>query len=654
MPDLSGELIDGRYQLNKLIASGGMAAIYQAFDLRLDRPVAVKVMHAHLANDEDFVGRFIREAKATAALNHPNVVAIQDQGWNQGGAPAVFIVMEYIDGFTLRDLLNERGALPVAEAIRTIIPILNALSAAHKLGIIHRDVKPENILIAKDGRIKVADFGLARGTILGQTLTAEASVILGSVSYLSPEQVQRGISDSRSDVYSLGILLFEMVTGQKPYDGDTAIQIAYRHVNDHVPAPSTIRSGIPESFDSLIHSLTAIDPDLRPRDASEVLTLIRTIQSEVEPGHQQITLELDIPPLPVRAVKKNNRSTRVMAEKKPEKSPEKSLDANERTQILSRAEETREIMKTATPVPAPSTRKGNSPRVRRNRAIAIALVLLLAFFGWYQFAGPGSQISIPSVVGMSEKVADKLLTPLGLHSKVSATIFSEDVPSGKIVSSSPGGGGHIADGGTVLLTISKGKERITIPKLTGMTTEAASSQLATLGLKVGQILEAFSSKIPNGSVIGLSPGPGSEVRKDSLVDITISKGAQQIGATDYVGQSGDQALNELTLAGFQVSSTYAYSDTVPVGAVISQDPAGGTALDKGSTISLVVSQGSEKVFIPNVYSLSAESATRALENLQLQVQVKVFGKKKIKTVTNISPSVGTQVARGSTVVITVG
>ena len=187
-----------------------------------------------------------------------------------------------------------------------------------------------------------------------------------------------------------------------------------------------------------------------------------------------------------------------------------------------------------------------------------------------------------------------------------------------------------------------------------MTTEAASSQLATLGLKVGQILEAFSSKIPSGSVIGLSPGAGSEVRKDSLVDITVSKGAQQIGATDYVGQSGDQALNELTLAGFQVSSTYTYSDTVPVGAVISQSPPGGTAMDKGSTISLVVSQGSEKVFIPNVYSLTAENATRALENLQLQVQVKVFGKKKIKTVTNISPSVGTQVARGSTVVITVG
>ena len=631
-----------------------MAAIYQAFDLRLDRPVAVKVMHSHLANDEDFVGRFIREAKATAALNHPNVVAIQDQGWNQGGAPAVFIVMEYIDGFTLRDLLNERGALPVAEAIRTIIPVLNALSAAHKLGIIHRDVKPENILIAKDGRIKVADFGLARGTILGQTLTAEASVILGSVSYLSPEQVQRGISDSRSDVYSLGILLFEMVTGQKPYDGDTAIQIAYRHVNDHVPAPSTIRSGIPESFDSLIHSLTAIDPDLRPRDASEVLTLIRTIQSEVEPGHQQITLELDIPPLPVRAVKKNSRSTKVLADKKPEKSLEKTLGKIEKTQRLNGAEETREIMKPATPLTAPSAHKVNSPRVRRNRAIATALVLLLAFFGWYQFAGPGSQISIPSVVGMSEKVADKLLTPLGLHSKVSATIFSEDIPSGKIVSSSPGGGGHIADGGTVLLTISKGKERITIPKLTGMTTEAASSQLATLGLKVGQILEAFSSKIPSGSVIGLSPGAGSEVRKDSLVDITVSKGAQQIGATDYVGQSGDQALNELTLAGFQVSSTYTYSDTVPVGAVISQSPPGGTAMDKGSTISLVVSQGSEKVFIPNVYSLTAENATRALENLQLQVQVKVFGKKKIKTVTNISPSVGTQVARGSTVVITVG
>lgn len=206
MSDLTGELIDGRYQLLRNIAGGGMATIYEALDTRLDRKVAVKVMHPHLAQDEKFVERFIREAKAAAALSHPNIVAVQDQGWNQSGIPAVFIVMEMVEGHTLRDYLFEQGTMPVRDGIKFLLPILSALSAAHKLGIVHRDIKPENILISKEGRIKIADFGLAKGTLIGETMTAEASVILGSVSYLSPEQVQRGVADPRSDVYSTAIM----------------------------------------------------------------------------------------------------------------------------------------------------------------------------------------------------------------------------------------------------------------------------------------------------------------------------------------------------------------------------------------------------------------------------------------------------------------
>ena len=221
MHDLSGELIDGRYELLRQVASGGMATIYEALDTRLDRKVALKIMHAHLANDEEFVNRFIKEAKATAALSHPNIVSVQDQGWNQGGTPAVFLVMEFIDGHTLRDYLFERGSLSPAEAVNFLIPIVSALSAAHKIGIVHRDIKPENVLISTTGRIKIADFGLARGDLLGTTITSESSVILGSVSYLSPEQVQRGIADARSDLYSVGIVAFEMITGSKPFEAET-------------------------------------------------------------------------------------------------------------------------------------------------------------------------------------------------------------------------------------------------------------------------------------------------------------------------------------------------------------------------------------------------------------------------------------------------
>ena len=226
MSDLTGELIDGRYQLLRQAANGGMATIYEALDTRLDRKVAVKIMHAHLAQDEAFVSRFIREAKAAAALTHPNIVAVQDQGWNQSGVPAVFLVMELIEGHTLREYLSERGRFEVKDAINYMTPILSALSAAHDLGIVHRDIKPENILISKDGRIKMADFGLARGELIGTTMTAESSVVLGSVSYLSPEQVQRGIADSRSDVYAAGIVAYEMLTGEQPFSGDAPIQIA--------------------------------------------------------------------------------------------------------------------------------------------------------------------------------------------------------------------------------------------------------------------------------------------------------------------------------------------------------------------------------------------------------------------------------------------
>ena len=307
MSDLTGELIDGRYQLIRNIAGGGMATIYEALDTRLDRKVAVKVMHPHLAQDEKFVERFIREAKAAAALSHPNIVAVQDQGWNQSGVPAVFIVMEMVEGHTLRDYLNEQGAMPVKDGIKFLLPILSALSAAHKLGIVHRDIKPENILISKEGRIKIADFGLAKGASIGETMTAEASVILGSVSYLSPEQVQRGVADPRSDVYSTAITAFEMFTGEKPFSGDEPIQIAYMHVNSRVPKMSAVKENIPQSLDDLIFKATNSDPDKRPRDASEFHAELSKISIALDPKQNQMSLELDIPVEPMRPVRKSRK-----------------------------------------------------------------------------------------------------------------------------------------------------------------------------------------------------------------------------------------------------------------------------------------------------------------------------------------------------------
>ena len=631
MADLTGELIDGRYQLQKLLAAGGMASIYAALDTRLDRNVAVKIMHSHLANDEDFVNRFIREAKATASLSHPNIVAIQDQGWNEGGSPAVFIVMELIDGFTLRELIAERGALSPLEALRYLSPVVSALAAAHKAGIIHRDIKPENILISTDGRVKIADFGLARGGDIGSTMTAESSVILGSVSYLSPEQVQRGISDTRSDIYSLGILFFELLTGERPFAADSPIQIAYKHVNERVPAPSTIKSTIPAAVDRIVTKATDPNPDKRYRDAAELQLALQSLAQELDPTKRQLSLELDIP---VNAAEKAAKMA-----KKARKNREKTVAsvAKEKTSTTAQLKRKRKL----------------SRRVKRNRAIAVLLLLGALFFTWYKFAGPGSQVGIPSVAGMSQKDAAVALAPLKITVKVSAQEFSEDVPKGAVISSDPAGGGHVAPGGIVSLTISKGPERITIPILAGMTPDAATAALTQAGLKVGTSTERFDPSVAAGLISDSDPTVGTEVRRNSLVNLFVSKGAQQVSANSYVGVTSDQALNELNAAGFTVKSTYGYSETIPAGSVISQTPDGSTPLAKGSTVTLVISKGPSMIYVPNLFSLTASQATQTLENMGLKVKIHKIGSAKVKKVTHVLPAVGTKVPVGSTITITV-
>ena len=639
MSDLTGELIDNRYQLQRVVASGGMATIYHALDLRLDRQVAVKIMHPHLANDEDFVGRFIREAKAAAALAHPNIVAIQDQGWNEGGVPAVFIVMEYIEGFTLRDVIIEQGALGVTESLRYFAPIISAMSAAHKNGILHRDIKPENILISKDGRVKVADFGLAKGPQLGATLTVESSVILGSVSYLSPEQVQRGLSDMRSDVYSLGIVLFEMLTGKKPFDGESPIQIAYKHVNENVVAPSSLNPSIPPELDEIVLRATANNPDKRFKDAGVMHEQILALLTKLDPNKRQMSLELDIP------IPKGPKGK--ASKKKREKPGKFDIMKNITTQLdLKRGNVMRE---------SSGTTKGRhkvSTRVKRNRAIALLIVLIIVAASWYRISGPGNKIVIPSLAGMTQTQAAKAVAELGLKVDVTQKVFSEDVPKGKVITSDPAGGGRVEIAGTVHLIVSKGKDRIEVPDLVGLTLESAAALLKSSNLKVGRVSEKYNYTLEAGLIIDGNPSSGSPVRKDSSVDLMISQGPEQVELTNYQGKTSDQAQSELTEAGLIASSKYEYSDTIPIGTVISQTPSDVSTVGKGETITLVISKGPSKIFIPNVYSLSKLAATKVLEDLGFKVEFKYIANKK--SVTNISPKSGTAVAPGSTVTITLG
>lgn len=637
MSDLSGELIDGRYQLISQIAQGGMASIYSAIDTRLDRKVAVKIMHPHLAQDEAFVNRFIREAKAAAALSHPNAVSVQDQGWNTNGVPAVFIVMEMVEGHTLREYLDESGKFGVAQTLQYLTAILGALAAAHKLGIIHRDIKPENILVSNDGRIKVADFGLAHGALIGSTLTAESSVVLGSVSYLSPEQVQRGISDSRSDVYSTGILAYEFLVGEKPFSGESPIQIAYMHVNNRVPRVSSHRSDIPKELDDLIYSATSTNPDERPRDAGIFLSAIQDIARSLDPKRNQLSLELDIP-----MQKISEKPSRSKKKSKPEPIKEVTQDKPIREMTA-------------------GTKRRVSKRVRRNRIIAAMLAVALGISGWYVLVGPGSRIVVPSVVGASVEEASAVFAPLALRSEVIENRFDEEIPAGKILESDPSGGDKIDAGGTVKLVISKGQERYVIPVLTGLTPEAALKLLTNQPLKSAGIVEEFNTTIPKGLVIATNPSNGQRVKRDTPVTILVSKGIEQIALTTYVDQSADQAQNELTEAGFNVESSFAYSETVMPGNVISQTPSGVVSAPKGATITLVVSKGTKFVAVPNVSSLETCRAAVTLKDLGLKYKVlglkerlRCSGTKTNKKVTNVSPKIGAKVLRGTVVTITVG
>lgn len=628
MSDFAGELIDGRYQLISQVATGGMASIYSAVDTRLDRKVAVKIMHPHLAQDEDFVNRFIREAKAAAALSHPNIVAVQDQGWNTNGVPAVFIVMELVEGHTLRDFLDERGKFNYQEGLQYFIPVVSALAAAHKAGIVHRDIKPENILISKEGRVKVADFGLAHGALIGSTMTAESSVVLGSVSYLSPEQVQRGVSDSRSDVYSAGIVAYELFVGEKPFSGDTPIQIAYMHVNNRIPRISESRKDVPKALDDLIYRATSSSADDRPRDAGEFHAELQNIQRSLDPKRNQMSLELDIPIAQVA--------------KKPAREKKRK-----------KTEESVEITQTKPEMTA-RTRRRASKRVRRNRKIALFLAVALGVGGWYVLVGPGAKVVVPSVVGGTVEEANAALTPLGLTSTIAERRFDEEIPVGKILGSDPAGGDKIDQGGIVKLIISKGQERYVLPVLTGLTPEAAIKMITAMPLKAGTVTEVFNSTVPKGFVISATPGVGEKLKRDTVVNLQVSKGVEQVALPNYIGKIGEQALNELVQAGFDATSTFAYSETVPMGAVISQTPSGVNIAPKGSSVALVVSQGSAYAYIPNLYSVAEAKAVAALKALDLKVVVKRMGTKSVKNVTNMVPKVGTKVKRGSTVTITVG
>jgi beta-lactam-binding protein with PASTA domain/tRNA A-37 threonylcarbamoyl transferase component Bud32 len=637
---LVGQLLDGRYAVQSRIARGGMATVYLAVDERLDRQVAVKVMHPNLADDDDFLNRFIREARSAARLSHPGVVQVYDQGEHDG---VVYLAMEYVPGHTLRDLMRERGTLTPREALDLLEPVLDALGAAHAAGLVHRDVKPENVLLADDGRIKVADFGLARA--VNSATTSQTGLLLGTVAYLAPEQVERGRADARSDVYATGVLLFEMLTGAKPFEGETAVQIAFQHVTNEVPAPSSRAPGVPRPMDELVAEAAARDPQARPADARELLMLVR------ETRHRMSAADLDrrVEPPPGTSAGTAGASA----------SPGTAGpldDAHGATVPLDRSGLTGATGSSAAATQT-TARKGATSTARPRRrgrwglVAVLALAVLLGVGGWYLGAGPGAYTTVPELAGLSQARAEQVLRAQGLDRQVT-TAYDEAVPTGNVVRSDPADGTRLRKDGTVTLVVSRGQERFAVPRLTGRTESAARAALADTRLAIGDVRRVYDDDVPDGEVVSASADAGTRVRRGTEVDLIVSRGPRPIPIRSYVGKPGDGARAALSRAGFQVRVTQDFSDTVPNGNVVSQSPSSGTGT-KGSAVRLVVSKGPRLVTVPRVVGQQVEAATQALRAAGFQVQVRKVLGGYFGSVRAQDPAAGERVPAGSTITLTV-
>ncbi len=659
-----GRVLDGRYRVGPRIARGGMATVYEATDLRLDRVCALKIMHAGLGDDDDFAGRFVREARSAARLSHQNVVGVFDQGDDDG---TLFLAMEYIPGHTLRDLIRKEAPMAPAKALALVDPVLSALAAAHQAGMIHRDVKPENVLLADDGRVKVADFGLARAVSAETQHTATGGVLIGTVSYLSPELVVDGRADARSDVYAAGVVLYEMLTGRKPHEGDSPIQVAYKHVHEDVPPPSRVVAGIPPYVDALVARATARDRDLRPADARVMLHQVRRVRAALDHGvldDPDLTSDLT-PTVPVQRHSQDLDDIDYVRD-------EPAEDTGVVRTILSPAEvahpgsgslddrtDTSVIAARRPAAPPRGGRPGGPgnrrPRRSRRGPLLLVLVLLLAVAagvgGWW--FGAGRYVTTPGVVNLSARAADAKLSAAGLHADVAGRAFSETVPTGSVVRTDPAGGENVTRDGTVALTLSRGPERHDVPRLRGRSLDAAQAALQDAHLAYGDATYAYSEKTAKGSVLRSDPKAGTTLRRGVAVDVVVSKGPHPVKVPDLTEGSADEAKQQLKKLHLKVETTQENSDDVDKGDVISQSPDRGR-LFRGDTVKLVVSKGPVLVTVPDVRRMSAENATTRLEAAGFSVQV-------VRTelyiglglVVKQSPGSGDRAPKGSTIVVSV-
>ncbi|MEV7003050.1 Stk1 family PASTA domain-containing Ser/Thr kinase [Streptomyces sp. NPDC093982] len=637
---LVGQVLDGRYRVDARIAVGGMATVYRAVDTRLDRVLALKVMHPALAVDGVFVDRFIREAKSVARLAHPNVVQVFDQGTD---GSYVYLAMEYVAGCTLRDVLRERGALQPRAALDILEPVLAALGAAHRAGFVHRDMKPENVLIGDDGRVKVADFGLVRSV---DTVTSTTGAVLGTVSYLAPEQIEQpGAADARVDVYACGVVLYEMLTGDKPHDGDSPAVVLYKHLHEDVPPPSAIAPGLAYELDELVASATARNPDIRPYDAVALLAQARDTRAALSAE------QLDaVPPQALAAEHSNadDRTSVIPRALNIQRPLPVNEDEPEREAVFNRTS------RLESP-PPPPRRRSRTSRAPRGPLVVVAAVLLALGLGvgiWYINSGQFTEV--PPLLSKTEAQARDRLEDSGLDVGKVERAFSDTVKRGTVISTDPDTGARIRHNDSVSLVISLGPQTVKVPDLQGYPLDKAKSELKESGLEPGRVIREFNDDVTRGSVISSTPETGTKVRSGAAIELTVSKGSP-VDVPDVTGSTPADARAELEEAGLKVKIAPArVNSEFDAGQVAQQSPTEGKQAAEGDTVTLTLSKGPEMIEVPDVVGDSVDDATTALESAGFQVDedrglLGLFG----DTVKKQSVKGGKTAPKGSTITITI-
>ena len=577
---LVDRLLDGRYAIEARLARGGMASVYLATDVRLERRVAVKVMHAGLAEDPEFVARFNREARAAARLSHPSVVSVYDQGNDDGH---VFLVMEFVAGSTLREVLRDRGRLTPAETVAVMDHVLAALASAHAAGLVHRDIKPENVLITPDGRVKVADFGLARA-VAGTTLTGDDGLLLGTASYVAPEQVRDGTADARSDVYSAGVLMFELLTGTVPFSGDTQLSVAYQHMSDDVPAPSSRASGIPTELDGVVRRATAREPGERFMDGREM-------HGALGQARERLGLHGVVPAPPGDNTINLVRSGAA--------APPAMLINEQSTMSL--------------PPSPPDDEEAEGREPRRWPFVLAALLVLSAIAGvggWW--LAVGRYTHAPSVLRLTYAQAADKLDGAGLHAQQGTKVYSATISPGLVVSQDPGSGERVHRGATVTLHLSLGPENVDVPDVSGKKAHAATVVLRKANIKVTRQDQEYSSIVPAGRVISTNPKAGTSIHSGNGVVLVVSKGPRPVDVPNVSGKTYDEAVSLLDAVSLHARRINVFSDSVPAGRVVSTTPTAGSTAHVGDTVTVNVSKGPRLIPVPDVTGKPIQEAIRII------------------------------------------